>query len=103
MPVDADRRLRRAIANVLPNLAVVPAPARRVEPLEALEPRWLFSTYFVSSAGSDAADGLSQQTAWRTIGRVNQVDLNAGDQVLFQGGSTFTATPGSGAGGVVSD
>src|SRR3954465_14704746 len=91
MPVAADRRICRAIAAALPT------------PPEALEPRRLFSTYYVSSSGSDGADGLSPQTAWQSIGRVNKVDLNAGAQVLFQGGSTFTATPGSGAGGVVAD
>lgn len=57
------------------------------------------ATYYVSSAGSDAADG-SQATPWQSIAKVNAATLNAGDQVLFRRGDTFRGTltpPGSGA------
>lgn len=30
------------------------------------------TTYYVSNEGDDAADGLSPETAWQTIERVNQ-------------------------------
>ena len=32
---------------------------------------------------------MSIATAWKSIARVNQVDLNPGDKVLFEGGKTF--------------
>ena len=48
------------------------------------------ATYYVSSAGNDARAGTSSSTAWRTIGRVNNHTFAPGDQILFQGGKTFT-------------
>jgi hypothetical protein len=49
-------------------------------------------TFYVSSTGSDAADGLSQATAWATAAKVNAAVLADGDIILFQGGQTFTGT-----------
>jgi hypothetical protein len=49
----------------------------------------LATTYYVSSAGSDAAAGTSQGNAWRTVGRVNSQTLAPGDNVLFESGATF--------------
>src|SRR5437879_53714 len=48
------------------------------------------ATYYVSPSGDDAAAGTSPTTAWQTIGRVDAQVLNAGDTVMFQGGSTFS-------------
>jgi hypothetical protein len=45
--------------------------------------------YYVSLTGNDTNDGLSIKTAWRSIEKVNNTILQAGDKVLFQGGSTF--------------
>jgi hypothetical protein len=45
--------------------------------------------YYVSSAGDDAASGTSPAAAWRTAGRVTAHDLDPGDRVLFEGGTTF--------------
>src|SRR5437016_2944997 len=75
-------------------------PSRRRPPrphplLEPVEPRRMLSTYYVSPDGSDAADGLTAASAWQSIARVNAVDLSPGDNVLFQGGRTFTAPPTS--------
>jgi parallel beta helix pectate lyase-like protein len=47
------------------------------------------ATYYVSPNGNAAAAGTSQTTAWKTITKVNNTQLKAGDQVLFQGGATF--------------
>jgi hypothetical protein len=47
-------------------------------------------TFYVAPWGSDANRGRSQNRPWRTVGRVDQADLHAGDTVLFQGGQTFT-------------
>src|SRR5689334_12286649 len=50
------------------------------------------ATYYVSGTGSDKASGLSPNSAWRTIGKVNQAKVVPGDSILFEGGSNF---PGS--------
>ena len=42
--------------------------------------------------GSDSAPGTSPATAWRTLARVNQASLSAGDRVYLAGGQTFTGT-----------
>ncbi|TAX39164.1 right-handed parallel beta-helix repeat-containing protein [Rhizobium leguminosarum] len=47
-------------------------------------------TYYVDPAGSDAANGLTQATAWQTLSKVNGATIPAGASVLFKGGSTFT-------------
>jgi hypothetical protein len=60
--------------------------------VEELEPRQLPSTYFVSPTGSDANPGTSSSAPWQTINRVNQATFQAGDQVLFQGGATFSGS-----------
>lgn len=46
-------------------------------------------TYYVSPSGDDSHSGTSAQTAWRTIDKVNAVDLNPGDKVLFQAGRDY--------------
>jgi hypothetical protein len=50
-------------------------------------------TFFVSSAsGDDGADGLSPQSAWRSLGKVNAAELRPGDKVLFQRGGSWRGT-----------
>ncbi len=50
------------------------------------------ATYYVSPEGDDEADGLSPENAWRSLGRVNAHSFVAGEQVLLEGGATFTDT-----------
>lgn len=45
--------------------------------------------YYVSASGDDAALGTSADSAWRTLERVSQQELGAGDEVLFQAGDRF--------------
>ena len=49
------------------------------------------TSYYVSNEGDDNADGLSPETAWKTIERVNQSvnSYKRGDAVLFRSGDTF--------------
>ena len=47
--------------------------------------------YFFSAAGSDSNPG-TLVAPWRTIARVNTIDLAPGDRVLFRGGDTFDGT-----------
>jgi hypothetical protein len=48
------------------------------------------TTFYVSPGGHDSASGHSPAHAWRTVYRVNAAKLKPGDEVLFQGGATFS-------------
>ncbi len=50
--------------------------------------------YYISSAGNDSNDGLSQATPWLSITKVNSMmnTFNPGDQILFRKGDTFFGT-----------
>ena len=59
------------------------------------------TTYYVSPSGSDSNSGTSPGAPWLTVTQVDRASLAAGDQVLFQGGATFsdnTLMPGWGVG-----
>lgn len=62
------------------------------------------ATYYVSEAGWDDTDGLSPDTPWRTLGRVNAAPLQPGDTVLFRRGGSWRgqlrAQSGSAAGAI---
>ena len=45
--------------------------------------------YYVSNDGSDANNGLSPQTAWATLQKVNTAHLSRGDGVYFERGGTW--------------
>ena len=42
------------------------------------------TTYYVDPAGSNANNGLTPQTAWRTLLKVGISTFNPGDQILFK-------------------
>jgi PKD repeat protein len=48
--------------------------------------------YVDSNGGSDSSNGRSQTTAWRTIGKVNDMmdNFQPGDNIYFKGGSIFS-------------
>ena len=46
-------------------------------------------TYFVSPDGNDGSDGLSVESAWKTINKVNTVVFQPGDKILFESGAVF--------------
>ncbi|MFA6150065.1 MAG: T9SS type A sorting domain-containing protein [Chitinophagaceae bacterium] len=46
-------------------------------------------TFFVKASGNDAGSGLSITDAWKSTVKVNSVDFNINDTVLFEAGSTF--------------
>src|SRR5437016_3449027 len=48
--------------------------------------------YYVSATGADANPGTSTAAPWRTVQRVNNQHLLAGDRVLFEGGQTFSGS-----------
>ena len=47
-------------------------------------------TFFVSAAsGQDGNDGVSPQTPWKSLARVNAAELRPGDKVLFKRGDDW--------------
>jgi hypothetical protein len=47
------------------------------------------SIYYVSLLGNDSGSGTSPDDAWKTIQKVNRMNFQPGDQVLFEAGKTF--------------
>ncbi len=50
------------------------------------------NAYYVSPEGNDENDGLSPETAWATLDKVQSADLQYGDAVLFECGGTWYGT-----------
>lgn len=48
--------------------------------------------YYVSQNGDDSSDGLSPETAWKTIQKVNNSTITGGDAVLFERGTLYRGT-----------
>ena len=44
------------------------------------------AVFYVSNSGDDSADGMSEDTPWSSIERVNQEHFIPGDKILFQSG-----------------
>lgn len=62
------------------------------------------TTYYVDPQGSNANDGLSPQTAWRTLLKVGISTFQPGDQILFKRDGVWNewlTPPSSGAAGNV--
>src|SRR5438552_18433330 len=58
------------------------------------------ATYYVDPAGSNANDGLSPQTPWRTLLKVGISTFQPGDQILFKRDGVWNewlAPPSSGS------
>ena len=47
-------------------------------------------TYYVSISGSDSNDGLTENTPFKTIQKLNTLTFLPGDKILFKKGDTFT-------------
>ncbi len=47
------------------------------------------SKYYVSNSGDDNNDGITPETAWKTLDKVTNTKLNAGDGVFFKRGDLF--------------
>jgi hypothetical protein len=47
------------------------------------------TTYYVSNSGDDANNGLSPETAWATIAKVNNSPIPEGSKVLFERGGIW--------------
>ncbi len=49
-------------------------------------------TYYISPNGNDQANGTSAATAWKTISKLNGINLLPGIVVLFEGGAYFSGS-----------
>lgn len=49
------------------------------------------TAYYISNDGDDHAAGTSPETAWATIDRLNEANLNYGDAVFFRRGDVWRA------------
>lgn len=47
------------------------------------------TTYYIASTGNDTNNGLSVATPFRSLSRINAINLKAGDAVLFRRGDVF--------------
>lgn len=47
------------------------------------------TAYYVSNSGNDNNDGLTPETPWKTIDKVNQSNLGYGDAVFFERGGIY--------------
>lgn len=48
------------------------------------------ATFYVDSEnGDDSADGMTPETAWKTLTKVNETQLIGGDRILLKAGSVF--------------
>jgi len=57
--------------------------------LLSLAPATFGETFYVAANGNDTNNGLSAQTPWQTLDKVNATTLNPGDTVLFKRGDTW--------------
>jgi len=48
--------------------------------------------YYVSTLGNDANDGLSINSSWASINKVNTFPFQPGDTLNFQSGASFNGT-----------
>ena len=66
------------------------AEQRKREILDAKDEIEIQGTvYYVSNAGNDENDGKTPKTAWRTLAKVSETPLCAGDGVRFRRGDLF--------------
>src|SRR5690242_20087818 len=50
------------------------------------------TTYYVSPAGDDTADGRTPGRAWRTLARVSSTSFEPGSHILLESGRVFRGT-----------
>ncbi|TDC84556.1 hypothetical protein E1193_05355 [Micromonospora sp. KC606] len=79
------RQLAAAGALLLLTTALAAHPAA---PAAAAAPA-VGVTYYVSGAGDDAASGLDEAHAWRSLARVNQTTFQPGDRILLRAGDRW--------------
>jgi hypothetical protein len=79
-------RIRYEILSILVILMILPSHYGCLP-----ENRSLYTTYYVSSKGSDNGPGTKRKP-WKTIDRVNKATLKPGYKIMFEGGFLFKGT-----------
>ena len=47
-------------------------------------------TYYISSStGNDGNDGMTEETAWKSLSKMSEIALGAGDQILLKKGDRW--------------
>jgi hypothetical protein len=59
---------------------------------EEIEVPVVSGTYYVSTSGDDANDGLTPSTPWQTLSKASETTYQPGDTVLFKRGDAFDGT-----------
>ncbi len=49
-------------------------------------------SYYVSSYGNDANNGLSKTNPWKSLDKINKTNFNSGDSIFLEGGKTFNGS-----------
>lgn len=57
--------------------------------------KWAGQCWYVSAEGNDEADGLSPETAIKSLAKLKTLDIKEGDAVLFRRGDTWRGTTDS--------
>ena len=47
------------------------------------------NTYYISNTGNDLNSGTTPEEAWQSVSKVNSMNFEPGDVILFKGGQTF--------------
>ncbi len=47
-------------------------------------------TFYISPSGNDSNSGNSPEEAWRSIAKLNEMEIVPGSKILFEGGQSFT-------------
>lgn len=59
--------------------------------VEAADPQGEMLVYYIDAeAGDDAADGLSAETPWKSLEKINETVFQPGDCILFKAGCSWT-------------
>ena len=84
---------RRQFLALLATAPIAAACARLAPQSPAVRPEAAEAgpvTYFLDPGGDDSADGLSERTAWRSLGKVTGRALQPGDAVLLRRGGQWS-------------
>jgi hypothetical protein len=61
------------------------------------------TTYYISTTGNDASNGLTPSTAWKTMAKVNVTSFKPGDSILFKRGDIWNLFNENNTTGLVAD
>lgn len=82
--------MKKKVLSGLLALALVVTSGASMIPAYTAEAEELGTTYYVSSIdGEDSNDGLSEDKAFATLDKINEITLQPGDEVLLEKGSVF--------------